>query len=106
MFVEDLSNTPVQVCNPGGLVEAVRATNASGNAIFLKLYDSASAPSGTDDPEFSWEVADGESITLISAKIFGRGCYIAASTTTGASLTDIGVGLDVNIAGVDVLPTP
>lgn len=106
MFLEDLSNVPVQVTNPEGFVEAIQPSNNSGNPVFVKLYNSTAAPTASSIPEFSWDVADGTSNTKVVGQIFSRGCWIAASTTTGASLTDIGTGLDVNISGLDVQPTP
>lgn len=101
MFIQNLNNTPRRVSNERAAIEAINIINLSGEALFIKIYQSEETPTASDIPSFCWPSASGEDRDRLVAKNFVYPVWIAASATEGtdgAGLDAVGAGVNVNIS--------
>ena len=83
--VSPCSNSPVVVKASAGAVYQVEVdnTNNAGSAVYLRLFDSASATTITsDEPNNMWPVAAGQKLVMstVDGLAFGGGIVVACTT--------------------------
>lgn len=101
MHIQNLNQSPIQVTTPRSAIELIHIANNTGGSVFVKIYErlpDLGPPDSSTYPDFSWQINDGVSEVIPVAQDFLDPCYIAASTTGGASLDLVSAGLDINLS--------
>jgi len=88
--ISPCSNTATVVKASGGVLFQIEITNTANasSAVFVRLYDSATAPTVTSvEPEHMLKVAGGQTLTMSTYDQIAFGSGIAVACTTEADLT-------------------